>query len=94
MSVTSCEQPWCMMGKSHPTLQDLLHALVAELRRREALQRRQHRVGAGVQQQPAALHVSTVGGSVQRRLTQVIHGIHLRGDDITLSELAAGAVRR
>lgn len=63
------------------TLQYLLYALVAQLRRRESLQRCEQRVAAGRQQQSAGLQVSATSSSMQRCLAKMIHRVHLEGNN-------------
>ena len=53
--------------------------MVGQLNGGQALQGGQPGVAPGAQQQPAGLEVAALGGSVQRRLAQAVHRIHLGG---------------
>ena len=65
------------------TVEDLLHGLVAHLRGGEALQRHDGGVGPEAQQQLAGLDVTGERRSVERRLAECVHRVHLEAEEVS-----------
>ncbi len=67
------------------TVQNLLHRLVSHLSRGETLQGHDGGVGAVAEQQRAGLDVTGQRGSMKSRLTECVHGVYLKSEELKLT---------